>query len=121
VRLNAGGGAYRAVTGTLFGADAYFTGGRPATFVAGEVAGTDNDDLYRSGRVGEEFSYAIPTGNGAFSVTLYFNESYWGNLADGGAGSRQFHVDAEGSRRLTDYDIFARAGGAMRAVAATFP
>jgi hypothetical protein len=30
-------------------------------------------------------------------------------------------VDAEGLRRLTDYDIYARAGGAMRAIAATFP
>ncbi|MBD0258422.1 MAG: carbohydrate-binding protein, partial [Cytophagales bacterium] len=121
VRLNAGGSAYRTVAGTSFDADMYFTGGRTARSVNGEVTGTNDDELYWSGRVGEEFSYAIPTGNGAFSVTLYFNESYWGHLADGGAGSRQFHVDAEGSRRLTDYDIYARAGGAMRAIAETFP
>jgi hypothetical protein len=85
------------------------------------VAATNDDELYRSGRVGDAFSYSIPTGKGAFLVTLYFNEPYWGNLASGGVGSRQFHVDAEGSRRFTNYDIFARAGGAMRAVQETFP
>ncbi|HEX8528504.1 MAG TPA: malectin domain-containing carbohydrate-binding protein [Cytophagales bacterium] len=121
VRLNAGGSAYRTVAGTSFDADAYFTGGRAVTYAAGEVAGTDDDELYRTSRVGEEFSYAIPTGNGTFSVTLYFSEPYWGNQVAGGAGSRQFHVDAEGGRRLSDYDIYARAGGAMRAIAETFP
>ncbi len=121
VRLNAGGNFYRTVAGASFSADTYFTGGRAATYVSGAVANTDDDELYWSGRIGEDFTYSIPTGNGTFSVTLYLNESYWGNLVTGGIGSRQFHVDAEGSRRLTDYDIFAKAGGAMRAVTETFP
>ncbi|HEX8531453.1 MAG TPA: T9SS type A sorting domain-containing protein, partial [Cytophagales bacterium] len=33
---------------------------------------------------------------------------------------RKFNVDAEGVHRLTNYDIFAKAGGAMRAVKETF-
>jgi hypothetical protein len=121
VRLNAGGSFYRTVAGASFSADAYFTGGREAMYISGAVANTDDDELYWSGRVGEDFSYSVPTGNGTFSVTLYFNEPYWGNMVSGGIGSRQFHVDAEGTRRLTDYDIFAKAGGAMRAVTETFP
>ncbi|MBD0255970.1 MAG: T9SS type A sorting domain-containing protein, partial [Cytophagales bacterium] len=53
------------------------------------------------------------------NVTLHFNETYWGNLVTGGTGSRKFNVDVEGARKLTEYDIFAKAG-AMRAVTETF-
>ncbi len=45
---------------------------------------------------------------------LHFNETWWGHRTAGGVGSRQFNVDIEGSRRLTNYDIFAAAGGTMR-------
>jgi hypothetical protein len=38
----------------------------------------------------------------------------------GGIGSRKFHVNLEGARKLTDYDIFARAGGALRVAQETF-
>jgi hypothetical protein len=88
--------------------------------VAGEVAGTPDDYLYQTGRRGNLFRYQFPTGNGTFRVTLHFSESYWGHLAAGGAGSRRFHVDAENARRLTDYDIFVKAGAAMHAVRETF-
>jgi hypothetical protein len=47
-------------------------------------------------------------------VILHFNETWFGYRAGGGIGSRRFHVDVEGTRRLTNYDIFAAAGGAMR-------
>ncbi len=119
-RVNAGGAAYLTVDSVSFIADTYFTGGTPANPVAGEVAGTTDDYLYQSGRRGTSFRYQFPTGNGKFLVTLHFSESYWGHLATGGAGSRRFHVDAEDTRRLTNYDIFAKAGGAMHAVRETF-
>ncbi len=51
---------------------------------------------------------------------LHFAEIYWGNIVEGGAGSRKFHVNIEGQRKLTDYDIYAKAGGALRAVTETF-
>jgi hypothetical protein len=86
----------------------------------GEVANTDEDELYHNGRYGASFSYALPTGSGVFDVVLHFNETYWGNLAPGGAGSRRFNVDVEGDRKLTEFDIFARAGGAMQAVREAF-
>ncbi len=37
----------------------------------------------------------------------------------GGAGSRKFNVYLEGVKRLSDYDVFAKAGGALRAVKET--
>jgi hypothetical protein len=74
--------------------------------------------LYRNARVGV-FSYGLPSGNGTFDVTLHFAETYFGSRAAGGAGSRRFNVDVEGVRRLTNYDVFAKAGGAMRAVKET--
>ena len=119
-RVNAGGAAFAASGSRPFAADAYFTGGKPTTVVTGDIANTTDDALYRNGRFGDAFSYNLPTGNGSFDVTLHFAETYWGNLVAGGAGSRKFHVNLEGVRKLTDYDIFAKAGGAMRAVRETF-
>jgi ELWxxDGT repeat protein len=119
-RINAGGAAFAASGSRPFAADGYFTGGKPAAAVAGDVANTSDDALYRDGRFGDAFSYNLPTGNGSFDVTLHFAETYWGNGRSGGVGSRKFNVNLEGVRKLTDYDIFAKAGGAMRAVRETF-
>jgi hypothetical protein len=117
-RLNAGGSGYTTTGGKVFGADASFTGGSVSAVTTGEVANTADDALYRNARYGT-FSYGLASGNGLFDVVLHFNETWFGNRAAGGAGSRRFHVDIEGVRRLTDYDIFAKAGGAMRATTET--
>lgn len=56
-------------------------------------------------------------------VILHFAETYWGVPGRGGAagtGKRQFHVNMEADRKLTDYDIFTRTGGALRAKTETF-
>ena len=118
--INAGGGTYQTTAGQRYQADAYFTGGIVSTEAAGAVAGTGDDYLYRNGRHGAAFRYNIPATNGAYDVVLHFAETWWGNLAPGGAGSRKFNVDVEGQRKLTEYDIFAKAGGAMTAVRETF-
>ena len=39
---------------------------------------------------------------------------------EGGEGSRRFNVNAGGQRRLSGYDTYQRAGGAMRAVREQF-
>ncbi len=119
-RVDVGGTDYTNGKGHRFEEDAYATGGRLTRSVEGDVENTDDDKLYRRGRYGADFGYAFPTGNGYYDVTLHFNETFWGNLARGGAGSRRFNVDVEGDRKLTEYDIFARAGGAMKAVRETF-
>jgi hypothetical protein len=117
--INAGGNTFTAGSGKLFSSDVYYANGTVSSIAAGEVAGTTDDDLYRNLRVGATFSYGIPSGNGTFDVILHFNETYFGYRTGGGAGSRRFNVDIEGVRKLTNYDIFAVGGGAMRAVKQT--
>ena len=118
-RVNAGGPAYLAPNGKAFGADAYATGGTPTTPVPADLV-PSLDTLYHTGRYGDDFDYNVPTGNGTFDVTLHFVETYWGATVEGGVGSRQFNVDVEGARKLTDYDIYARAGMAYKAITETF-
>ncbi len=119
-RVDVGGSDYTSRKGDRFDEDTYATGGRLTRSVEGDVENTDDDRLYRRGRFGADFSYAFPTGNGYYDITLHFNETFWGNLARGGVGSRRFNVDMEGDRKLTEYDIFAQAGGAMKSVRETF-
>jgi hypothetical protein len=118
--INAGGGTYQTADGQRYQADAYFKGGIVSTVVTGGVACTGDDYLYRNGRHGAAFRYNIPATNGTYDVVLHFAETWWGNLVPGGAGSRKFNVDIEGVRKLTEYDIYAKAGGAMTAVRETF-
>ncbi|MCC6314705.1 MAG: thrombospondin type 3 repeat-containing protein [Thermomicrobiales bacterium] len=92
------------------------------------VAGTDDDRLYLTQRVGSDkdhngaFLYAIPVpDDGVYRVRLHFVETYWG--AEGGgkgkAGKRIFDVDAEGMEALVDFDIYDEVG-TMTAVVKTF-
>jgi hypothetical protein len=119
-RINAGGKAFPTADHRKFAPDAYFAGGVVSAAATQGIAGTADDYLYQTGRHGSAFSYNFPTGNGAFDVTLHFSETYFGSTTPGGVGSRKFHVNLEGVRRLTDYDVFARAGGALRVRQETF-
>jgi len=51
----------------------------------------------------------------SWSVTLYFVEHFWS-----AAGGRVFNVIINGNEVLTDFDIFADAGGQYIAVQHTF-
>jgi hypothetical protein len=79
-----------------------------------DIAYTDADTLFQTERWGP-FSYHLPVENGKYQVVLHFAETYFGYSRKGGAGSRRFHVDVEGRRQLTEFDIFAKAGGALKA------
>jgi hypothetical protein len=120
LRVNAGGNAYATADARTFAADGYFTGGSSSAVAGGDVAATADDDLYRSLRFGASFTYSLPVPNGTYDVILHFNETYWSYRTAGGVGSRRFHVDIEGSRRLNDYDIIAAAGAPMRAKTESF-
>jgi ELWxxDGT repeat protein len=119
-RINAGGGAYSSSRGEAFAADQYAKGGSLTNPVRAAIAHTEDDTLYQQARYGERFTYSLPTGNGVYYVVLHFAETYWGNLAEGGQGSRRFNVDIEELRKLTDYDIYSKAGGSLRAVQEAF-
>ena len=123
IRINAGGPDFTTATKKLFIADRYYAGIERTSSVAnGDILNTSNDVFYRSGRCSPSFSYNIPVTNGNVDVILHFAEIYFGTSGKkGGKGSRQFHVNMEGSRKLTNFDIFAAAGGAMRAYQLTIP
>ncbi|WP_345156543.1 InlB B-repeat-containing protein [Pontibacter saemangeumensis] len=121
--INAGGAQYTDGAGRSWSADANFTGGltKAKSF---DVAGTLDDQLYLSYRYaasGAPFSYSIPAEAGTYTVRLHFLEPYYGAPGGvaGGAGKRVFHVDVEGQRVLSSYDIFAQ-DGAGKAVVKTF-
>ncbi len=54
------------------------------------------------------FTYTIPgfTPNGDYTVVLFFCEEYWT-----AANSRQFNVTINGTQVLTNFDVYATAGG----------
>ncbi len=63
------------------------------------------------------FTYTIPglTAGASYTVRLDFAEEYWTT-----AGSRTFNVLINGNQVLTNFDIFATAGGEFKAVAESF-
>jgi len=124
-RINTGGSQYTDAQSRTWGMDNYFTGGVAAS-KSFDVAGTTDDVLYlnyRYANAGAAFGYNIPvSASGSYTVKLHFLEPYYG--APGGkttglVGARVFHVDVEGQRVLSNYDIYAQ-DGAGKAVVKTF-
>ncbi|MFD1143561.1 malectin domain-containing carbohydrate-binding protein, partial [Larkinella insperata] len=112
-RVNAGGGSYTTSDGKVYSADSYASGG--STFSrSGDITNTTQDALYQTERYGN-FSYNFPVANGTYTVVLHFAEIY-----ASGSNQRKFNVNIEGQRKLTEYDIAARAGGSWRAVQESF-
>ncbi len=79
------------------------------------IAGTNTPALYQMERWGTGFLYRFAVPNGSYAVTLKFAENYWTS-----AGSRIFSVALNGQWVLANFDIFAQAGGANRALDETF-
>ena len=115
VDISAGGPA-----AAPFVADEDFTGGATAaTTTAITTAGITNpapQSVYQHNRYGN-FTYTIPglTAGASYTVRLDFAEEYWTT-----AGSRTFNVLINGTQVLTNFDIFATAGGEFKAVAESF-
>ena len=115
VQISAGGPA----TGT-WAADEDFTGGAAsATANAISTTGVTNpapQSVYQHNRFGN-FTYSIPGSvpGATYTVRLHFAEEYWT-----AAGSRVFNVLIDGTQVLTNFDIFATAGGEYKAVVEQF-
>jgi hypothetical protein len=115
VSIDAGGSS---AVGT-FVPDRYFSGGavyRSTGSVDLSKIASDRPPaaVFNSERYGA-MAYTIPNRAGAQKVTLYFAESFVS-----GPGQRRFSVAINGTRFLSDFDIFATAGGKDRAIARTF-
>jgi len=115
LQISAGGPA----TGT-WAADEDFSGGSTAsTTTAISTTGVTSpapQSVYQHNRYGN-FSYTIPgnTAGATYTIRLHFAEEYWT-----AAGSRIFNVAIDGTQVLTNFDIFATAGGEYKAVVEQF-
>ena len=115
-QVNAGGPAVG-----NYAVDSGFNGSSPYTYApqAMDTSRAVNPApaaVYQDGQIGTDFTYTYqPADAGYYTVRLHFAEGYFG-----GPGLRQFNVDANGVRVLTNYDIFAAAGGQNTAVTAAF-
>lgn len=87
---------------------------RPDITVA--VGAGDDQKIYQSERYSmTKFTQALP--NGKYTVKLHFCETYDGIS---GAGQRVFSFNVQG-KEFKDFDVFAKAGGAMKAYIETVP
>ena len=114
-QINSGGGA----TGS-FAADAFFdTGSTYSSGATVDTTGVSNPaplGVYQTERYGS-FTYTLPNlaASQAYVVRLHFAETY-----AGGPAQRQFSVSLNGSQVLTNFDIYAAAGGQNKAVVEQF-
>jgi hypothetical protein len=115
VDISAGGPA-----AAPFVADEDFSGGATAAVTnAISTTGVTNpapQSVYQHNRYGN-FTYTIPgfTAGATYTIRLHFAEEYWTT-----AGSRIFNVLIDGTQVLTNFDIFATAGGEYKAVVEQF-
>jgi poly(3-hydroxybutyrate) depolymerase len=113
VSINAGGPA----TGS-FEADRFFTSGstygNDEMVDVSQIASKPPAAMFATERYGA-MTYTIPDRSGSQTVTLYFAETYVS-----GPSMRVFGVKINGTKALSDFDIYASAGGANRAIARTF-
>lgn len=114
VRVNAGGSGYTDASGNIWAADSQYIGGNTSATGA-TVTGTTASTLYQTCRWGN-FTYQFAVPNGNYTVVLKFAEIYFT-----GAGSRMFNVSINGTPVLSNFDIVAQAGGALKALDKSFP
>lgn len=113
IHITAGssGSNWRDHQGTLWGPDAFFSGGTSVAVPNQTVLRTRDALLFRHMRTGE-FSYRIPLRPGFYELRLYFfDPSYSPGVAlDGGENTRVFNVALNGAPLLSNFDIIADAG-----------
>jgi hypothetical protein len=116
IRINAGGAAYTDPNGRVWAADGNFTRGYPYS-VGAAIANTATPKLYQDQRVNNTpLVYTLTVPNGNYTVRLMFAELYHSE-----AGQRKFHVNVNGARLSSNFDVFAAAGGRDRAIDLTYP
>ncbi len=115
IRVNAGAGALTDAQGNTWVADTGYLNGE-SSHGSDSVSNTDNPNLYRTLRWNRgplDYRYQVP--NGTYTVRLKFAEMYHHS-----PNMRVFHVNINGSRVLSNFDIIAAAGGSRRAVDRVF-
>jgi len=114
IRVNIGGGRYKDKSGALWQADkAYVAGSWGLLSSAGtdvmstkdRIAGTDDQPLFQSIRVGERMGYRFDLPNGACRVRILFAEIYWES-----ADAEDEAVIIQDKEVLSHFNIFSEAG-----------
>ena len=118
LRINSGGGAYTDTAGNAWQADADFTGGATWTYQTLAVTGTSDPSLYRDVRYsGGTFGYTLPATPGTYTLKLHFVEGD----PSVQAGKRLFNVLVNGTPVLSNFDVYATAGGMGKALDQSLP
>jgi hypothetical protein len=103
-----------------YAADKDFSGGATAytatTITTTGVTNPAPEAVYQNQRYGN-FTYTLPgfTAGTTYLVRLHFDEFYWT-----ATGKREFNVLINGTQVLTNFDVFATAGGEFKAVVEQF-
>lgn len=118
VRLRAALSTYQDRAGNLWLPDRFVHGGRLSLFNR-PISGTQDPALYQGERFGH-FSYHVPVSPGTYTVTLHFAENFYTVWNKGtGKGARLFNIYLNGVLAHHDLDVYALAGGALRAFTIT--
>jgi hypothetical protein len=104
--------------GNAWAADQHFAGGESIATkegIEGAFPTLDDQTLYQNGRAGKDFSYSIPVPAGLYAVRLKFAEPKHSWMFE-----RPFHLDINGERALSDFDVVQAAKGSKRSVERAF-
>jgi len=102
--------------GNVWLADQGFEGGQTIERPDIQIANTKSPDLYRAEHYSmDSFSWPVPNGN--YTVKLHFAETFEGIT---GPGERVFSFNVQG-KEFKDFDVWVKAGGAMKAYVETVP
>jgi len=115
IRVRSGGGQYVDPQGLVWAADYGYSGNTAIYSTSAAISGTTSPLLYQDQRYGKTFQYSFPAPSGTYTVTLKFAEIHFN-----AAGARVFNVVINGQPALTNFDIFAQAGGRYRALDESF-
>ena len=120
-RINGGGRPYLDRGGAMWVDDrAWHAGsfginGGTSNTIVNAIDGTDDDVFYQSEHSGTSFVAKFDCPNGTYETSLYNAETKWTAV-----GQRKFNVVIQGQSVLSNFDIFATAGGANKAIIMTF-
>ena len=109
IRVNSGATApFTDSAGRVWAADSGFVGGQVYTQTGIEIAGTTNDALHLDERWdSQDFSYNFNVTPGTYRVNLH-EASLYPDVCN--AGGRVFDVTINGTKVLTNYDMFNEVG-----------
>jgi hypothetical protein len=117
IRVNTGGTAYTDSFGQAWLADTGYLQGTSFS-TASAIAATTDAALYQDLRYSASgpLSYQFVVPNGNYTVNLKFAELFYA-----AAGQRVFDVAINGTTVISHLDVFATAGGANKALDASYP